>query len=538
MGHLPAGWISLEPHLAGVLAVAIAATVSLVCIAALVSFIALLLSRFYSHSNESERREKRMSNKAIRFLASTHGLLFIDLLLGDLLQAIGFVLNYSWFHHRGLPPSENPTALCTTQGVLIQVGDTASAFSSLIISVNLFFVIVFSRHPSIKALWFVIAFQWLVVGILAAIGPRWLEREGMPFYADAGSWCWISSHYSDARLWLHYFFVFVIAFVDLVLYTIIAAYLALQSRRTSAKIPLNISNLSGVAKIMPLYALGYIVTILPLSAYRAASMAGHHWSPDAQLAAGFVFTLSGAVNCVIYATTRNLISSESVGALRRTSQSATGGGGGGGAASGTGGGWGPGPPRGGRIRNFFFPTKKLNRDQGSNGPEGREGRRRGRGGRGGGDSGRGGVGANHHHNSSTGIRVQVETQVYLPGYHSAAGHDGADALSTFNDDDDDDDEEGPGRLGRERVGGSKKGRLEYERDRMRDWEREREMARDRALSARREGDFDDGERPFASLREIELSEEPQSRSTPPPASSSTTTRRSSDDSTMKDSYDV
>jgi hypothetical protein len=107
---------------------------------------------------------------------------------------------------------------------------------------------------------------------------------------------------------------------------------------------MNISNLSGVAKvsflglsiaiiftdfsphflkIMPLYALMYIVTILPLSAYRAASMAGRRWGLDAQLAAGFVFTLSGLVNCVIYATTRNIISSESVGAIRRGSTSAT-----------------------------------------------------------------------------------------------------------------------------------------------------------------------------------------------------------------------
>ena len=114
--------------------------------------------------------------------------------------------------------------------------------------------------------------------------------------------------------------VFVVAFVDLVLYSIIAIYLAIQARRTTAKIPLNISNLSGVSKIMFLYSISYIVTILPLSAYRVASMAGHKWSTDAQLAAGFIFTLSGFVNCCIYATTRNIISSESVGAIRRGSR--------------------------------------------------------------------------------------------------------------------------------------------------------------------------------------------------------------------------
>ena len=90
-------------------------------------------------------------------------------------------LRSQWYRHQGLPPTENPTNLCTTQAVLIQVGDTASAFSSLIITLNLFSVIVFSRHPSFKALGCIIVLQWVIVGILAAIGPRWLQHEGMPF---------------------------------------------------------------------------------------------------------------------------------------------------------------------------------------------------------------------------------------------------------------------------------------------------------------------------------------------------------------------
>lgn len=94
--------------------------------------------------------------------------------------------------------------------------------------------------------------------------------------------------YNYARLWLHYFWVFVIAFLDLVIYSIIGLYLAVQSRRTSSKVPNSISNLSGVVKLMPLYALSYIVTILPLSAYRAAAMAGNRWSTEFQLGAGFV----------------------------------------------------------------------------------------------------------------------------------------------------------------------------------------------------------------------------------------------------------
>jgi hypothetical protein len=68
-------------------------------------------------------------------------------------------------------------------------------------------------------------------------------------------------------------------------------------------------------------------------------------------------------------------------------------------------------------------------------------------------------------------------------------------------------------------GVSSKGRLEFERERIRDWEREREIERDRR---EREGDFRET-RPFASLREIELE-------------ASSSSRRSSD-ATRKSSYD-
>ncbi|GAA6062913.1 hypothetical protein JCM10212_007144 [Sporobolomyces blumeae] len=458
---LPAGWVSLAGHRAGTLAVAVAATVSIACVGLLTTFIALLLYRY--HTNSAAEKQDQRQTKAIRFLASTHGLLFIDLCLGDLLQAIGFLMNYGWFRRGGLPPPESPTTFCTAQAVLIQMGDVASAFSSLIISVNLFIIVVFSKHPSVKALWLVIALQWIIVGLLAGIGPRWLAIESFPFYAVAGGWCWISAKYQGARLWLHYFFVFLVAFLDLILYTGIAVYLGIQSRRTSHGLPKNISSISGVAKIMPLYALSYIVTILPLSAFRVASMAGTHWSLNVQLAAGTVFTLSGAVNCIIYATTRNIISSESVGAIRRGSHSLT--------HSGV-------HASGSKVRNFFFsrrPTFVNSANSGSS-------------------------------FEPSAIRVQVETEIYLPGLnHSpqslSKGCDGFD-----------EEEGGVGGGGPLATGPRKVKEFDWadrqlererQRERDRDLEREIEMERDWRQQCEREGD-----RPFGGLTRVQWTSRP------------------------------
>lgn len=61
---------------------------------------------------------------------------------------------------------------------------------------------------------------------------------------------------------------------------------------------------------------------LPLSIYRLAYMTGHKLSIHYALGAGFIFTLSGAANCCIYAFTRKIVSLDGIGdALRRGSGS-------------------------------------------------------------------------------------------------------------------------------------------------------------------------------------------------------------------------
>lgn len=73
---------------------------------------------------------------------------------------------------------------------------------------------------------------------------------------------------------------------------------------------------------MLVYPGTYVATILPLSVYRCAAMAGQQWSIQIALAAGAIFTLSGAANCTVYALTRHIVSLDGIGsALRRGSGS-------------------------------------------------------------------------------------------------------------------------------------------------------------------------------------------------------------------------
>lgn len=56
----------------------------------------------------------------------------------------------------------------------------------------------------------------------------------------------------------------------------------------------------------------------PLAIYRIAAIAGHHWAIRAQLGAGVIFTLSGAFDVALYATTRRLVGMEDVMSVFRT----------------------------------------------------------------------------------------------------------------------------------------------------------------------------------------------------------------------------
>ncbi|GAA5891179.1 hypothetical protein JCM5296_004921 [Sporobolomyces johnsonii] len=310
-------WTPLGNQRAGMIVVAVAAHLSVLSIVVLSTYVGWLL---WQHSRKSAVEKVEGETRAIKFLTSSHGMLFLQLIFGDFLQALGFMLNYNWAARDALPPAASPTALCTAQGVLIQIGDLGSAFSSLFICVNLFSIIVTSRHPPLPVLWAGMAFQWIFVGVLTGIGPRWLERDGVPFYGPAGGWCWISTIYQSERLWLHYFWVFTVAFLDLVLYAILASYLYWTARAA----PKDLHSTSAVSRVMMIFPVTYIITILPLSTFRASTMAGHHWPDQVQLAAGAIFTLAGTVDCLIYATTRRIISFDKIGSvLRRGSESVT-----------------------------------------------------------------------------------------------------------------------------------------------------------------------------------------------------------------------
>ncbi|WAQ85585.1 hypothetical protein PtA15_6A213 [Puccinia triticina] len=80
--------------------------------------------------NSSQRRIwlQSWARHRLSFIKTPFGIMFMNLVLADFIQALGFGMNYFWVANVNCR-SPGCQTTCTIQGVLIQLGDVASAFS-------------------------------------------------------------------------------------------------------------------------------------------------------------------------------------------------------------------------------------------------------------------------------------------------------------------------------------------------------------------------------------------------------------------------
>jgi len=210
---------------------------------------------------------------------------------------------------------------CTAQGVMKQAGATGVALISLAIALHTFGAMIFHWDSSHKHAMLIIGlisvFITLMIGISCAV------HKGDRFYGDTKYWCWISSGYNGERIGTEYLWLWVAAFVDIVLYVFLALVVkgfivingstirittgeervrqSLTSRRSSGK-----DVTSTVAIGLLFYPAVYTVTVLPYAVVRWIPYS----NPDAQVPfaatafATMLFGMSGLFNVILYTFTR------------------------------------------------------------------------------------------------------------------------------------------------------------------------------------------------------------------------------------------
>ncbi|KAJ4486000.1 hypothetical protein J3R30DRAFT_3819194, partial [Lentinula aciculospora] len=249
---------------------------------------------------------------------------FVNLLIFDLIQAIGGVIDVKWVADAAV--TEGP--LCTAQGILKQVGDVGVAFSWVIpiIALHTFCVLVLRWNAAPRTAVAVLIFIWVFIALI--VGLSIATHKGKDYYGDTQYWCWITGHYGFERIALEYFWLWLAAFINLVCYGIMALvvkgvlivegvrfrFLGWKGHVSQNGFGMlnNIDKLTGADRIhanaiamrMLFYPAIYLLSVTPITVVRFMAFAGSNVPFPATAFASITFSSSGVFNVLLFAMTR------------------------------------------------------------------------------------------------------------------------------------------------------------------------------------------------------------------------------------------
>ncbi|KAF8524030.1 hypothetical protein JB92DRAFT_1498374 [Gautieria morchelliformis] len=182
-GVLPASnVVYLTPYeRGGVIAMAVAATISCVLVSSLLLAVGLPVRLNW---------RRKSPDAPATFARKQVAVFVICLLCSDLIQGISGIIQVKWAAERRLV--EGTT--CAIQAATLVMGDLGSAVWSCVIAIHTFSGIALERQWSREAIVLTVVTGWTFMISLTAFGPLVLtNKSNGSFFAIAGTWCFISS---------------------------------------------------------------------------------------------------------------------------------------------------------------------------------------------------------------------------------------------------------------------------------------------------------------------------------------------------------
>lgn len=262
---------------------------------------------------------KRRGQKS-QYMDASGSSLFLNLMVADLLQAIGSMPSIRWMREGTVTAG----SLCTAQAVIKQIGINGVALSSLCIGIHTFGVLVLQwkvpRHASKLAVVFIWVFIALVVGI-----PNAVHRKEV-YYGPTGYWCWIDKKHTAARIVTEYVWVWASGLIMAILYGIMflvmRGFLVVDggikfANRSRVRADLGSADTEEemaakqMANLLLFYPAVYIICVFPNSLSRWLSFTETTDATDTggvpfqyTLFASALFAFSGLFNVILYFSTR------------------------------------------------------------------------------------------------------------------------------------------------------------------------------------------------------------------------------------------
>ncbi|KAJ5280052.1 hypothetical protein N7478_005424 [Penicillium angulare] len=234
--------------------------------------------------------------------------LMYNLALADFIQSIAFIVSIRWITGNSIH-AEDPA--CFLQGIWLQIGDPMSGMFVLAIALHTFMHVSLGRQISHRVFVSVVVGLW-VFGVILVVIP--IGIHGRYVWMPSVAWCWMTTEHPTLRLFTHYFWIFFVQFLSVLLYAIMFVQLRrkiAQSKILGASYTESLKRLNRVVSYMVLYPIVYITLTLPLSAGRMASVSGKSPSVTYFCVAGALMTLSGFCDVLQYTLTRKSVVLES-----------------------------------------------------------------------------------------------------------------------------------------------------------------------------------------------------------------------------------
>jgi len=296
----------------GVTVIVVCAVLSLVCT---LFILGLLTVSFW------RKRNNPSNHFFVRSHAATY---FICLLVSDILQSIGTLMNSKWLQSNGVILG----GFCSAQGAIKNVGNLGISLWTLVLAIHTFVILFLRWNPRDWALYATLIGVWLLIGFIAMIGPAAIQKvDKGPYFGVSGLWCWITDSYPVERIAMEYMWMLGSAFLSFVFYA--ATFLRLRGnvyiesgrikfRRVAASnswkyvegrdaIDLELTK---VAKGMIGFPVLFTIVVLPIAVTRFVDWSGKPVPVEATIFAASVFSLAGVFDLILFLTTRSLLPEE------------------------------------------------------------------------------------------------------------------------------------------------------------------------------------------------------------------------------------
>ncbi|KIK12950.1 hypothetical protein PISMIDRAFT_18340 [Pisolithus microcarpus 441] len=258
-------------------------------------------------------------NASRRWSTDTHiHYYFLNLMVSDLIQAVGGLLNIKWI----VEASVYPCPFCTVQGTAAlpllyaglslhvgffkQVGDVGVALSTMAIALHMLQVLVLGWRSPPKFALLILAIIWLSILILVVV-PNVAQHN---IYGPTGYWCWIDGSTAE-QIGLDYMWMWLAAVLNIISYLFLVFVIKRAARADGNSFRWwgkqerrSVSHASTIGGFSGQITLQLPPGVLPISAARFSEFSGRAVPFAVTAFADTLFASSGLFDTILYASTR------------------------------------------------------------------------------------------------------------------------------------------------------------------------------------------------------------------------------------------